>query len=172
MYSRNNGNRHGIGEYSIPPGYDGSRFRRRRRTDGNRDDGDEIILVPDSGFAPVNDSPSEESNRELSVGGIPTSHGVRQRRHGYAVAEDDAEPTTVNTHADESAAVDHKTEEKRAAPQEKLSGILEKLGFTGGMSSDELLICAVIFLIASDVADDGRSVGDILLILALLLGIR
>ena len=168
MYSRNTRDR----EYSVPPGYDGSRFRRRRRLDGNRSTEEEIIFVPDSSFAPVEDPPSDDSNGELSVGGIPTSHGVRQRRRSYAVAEDNAEPAESDVPALESPTEDETVEEKSDSPKEKLSGILEKLGFTGGMSSDELLICAVIFLIASDALDDGRSVGDVLLILALLLGIR
>lgn len=157
MYSRNSRDR----EYSVPPGYDGSRFRRRRRADGERFTEDEIILVPDSGFAPVSDPAEDGSSRELSVGGIPTVHGLEDRRRSYTSAEDDPQQP-----------FDEPPIPTEDTPKEKLTTILEKLGFTGGISSDELLICAVIFLIASDVADEGRSVGDVLLILALLLGIR
>lgn len=161
MYSRNTRDNRG---YSVPPGYDGSRFRRRRYNGGNHSDEDEIIIIPDSGFTSVDDLHSpEEHTGELSVGGIPTRRGIREEKRNSAFAED------LQTPAEESAEA-HCNEEKR--PKEKLTEILEKLGFSGGMTSDELLICAVIFLIASDTADDGRSVGDVLLILALLLGLR
>lgn len=160
MYSRNTRDR---GGYSVPPGYDGSRFRRRRYNGENKYE-DEIIIVPDSGFTSVeNSSSAEDHDSELSVGGIPTQRGIREDKRNSAFAEEQLILT-------EEHLEDHRHEEKH--PKEKLTEILEKLGFSGGMTSDELLICAVIFLIASDTADDGRSVGDVLLILALLLGLR
>jgi len=160
MYSRNTRENRG---YSVPPGYDGSRFRRRRYNGSNHYD-DEIIIVPDSGFTSVDDSSTDdERGGELSVGGIPTQRGIREDKRNSAFAEESNLPL-------EERAEDRHNEEKR--PKEKLTEILEKLGFSGGMTTDELLICAVIFLIASDTADDGRSVGDVLLILALLLGLR
>lgn len=159
MYSRNNRDGRGTGEYSVPPGYDGSRFRRRRRTEEGRVS-DEVILIPDSDFAPVADT-AEESG-ELSVGGIPTRHGAREQRRRSAIVEEEPAPPLGDAPPPEEP---HKE-------SEKLSGILDKLGFTGGLSSDELLLCAVIFLIASDRDNEGKNAGDILLILALLLGIR
>lgn len=161
MYSRNSYEKR---EYSVPPGYDGSRFRRRRRH-GDDDSRDEIILVPDSGFAPDSTSSADLSG-ELSVSGIPTKRGSVKNRQSYTPDENTSAPVEY------SSAEECHEEEAPSRPKDKLTGILEKFGFTGGMSSDELLICAVIFLIASDVSDDGRSVGDVLLILALLLGIR
>ena len=160
MYSRNSYEKR---EFSVPPGYDGSRFRRRRRH-GENETHDEIILIPDSGFAPSPPSSAEELSGELSVGGIPTRQGSIKNKQNYANAEDVPETVYEDSSSD--------TKDDTPNPKDKLTGILEKFGFTGGMSSDELLICAIIFLIASDVGDDGRSVGDVLLILALLLGIR
>ena len=66
------------------------------------------------------------------------------------------------------------TEEEKEAPgpTDKLTGILEKLGFSGGLSPDELLLCAIIFIIATDSERVTDGTGDILLVLALLLGIR
>lgn len=157
MYSRNTWEkRHNT--YNVPPGYDGSRFRRHRHnTDGNQSD--EIILVPDSGFAPDAD--------ELSRSGIPTKKGLMRDRQSSAIAENAASDT-----ADECGCDDDTLPTEDTKPHGKLSEILEKFGFGSAVSSDELLLCAVIFIIASDTEGGGRNAGDILLILALLLGIR
>lgn len=160
--------------YSIPAGYDGSRFRRRRSGD-RHGDGEEVILVPDSGFAsyaPVDETDGSSDNGELSVGGIPTALGKREHQKqlpesgSERAASRDGEVAPITELSEKS---DDKVPER---PHEKLSGILEKLGFTGGLSSDELLICTMIFLIASDRDNNGKNAGDILLILALLLGFR
>lgn len=154
--------------YNIPPGYDGSRFRRRRSNNQRSDREDEVILIPDSGFAKyVSEAEGDGSpdSGELSVGGIPTALGIRERQKQSPPSESELTMTTPRDDESPPASVPEK-------PTEKLSGILEKLGFTGGLSSDELLICAIIFLIASDRDNDGKNAGDILLILALLLGFR
>lgn len=162
MYSRNSWEKRN-GGYTVPAGYDGSRFRRRRRdSEGNTPD--EVILVPDSGFAQRED--------ELSVGGIPTQKGINKRRNYSALAENTADlPSSTDdppmlSHRDDTVA------EASSSTGEKLSGILGSLGFGDRISTDELLLCAIIFIIASDTENEGRNVGDILLILALLLGIR
>lgn len=148
MYSRNTYERRG--SITVPPGYDGSRFRRRRRHES--DEADEVIIVPDSGFAKGSDDDPRDG--ELSVGGIPTSKGKQYS----TIAEDsiETEPSEPLQPCEEISATD------------RVNGILEKFGFAGGFTSDELLLLAVIFLIASDSAGNG----DVLLILALLLGIR
>lgn len=156
----------------MPPGYDGSRFRRSR----NSRDRDEVILVPDSGFAPT--AEHSEGSEELSVSGIPTQRGIMNRKASSANAEgvsytEDPQESCPEDHADDSPqAYTESCEKELSAKGDKLSGILRSLGFRGGMSSDDLLLCAILFIIASDTEGDGRSVGDILLILALLLGIR
>lgn len=180
MYSRNMWDKRNDGRsgYTIPPGYDGSRFRRQRhkRSDGYEDE-EEVILIPDSGFASVEE---EIGDGELSVGGIPTGRNAKGRRR---YAEDNIPPQNETAreaakstnHEIEDGTPDSREASAPAAPRptEKLSGILEKFGFTEALTSDELLICAVIFLIASDRGEcEDNSIGDILMILALLLGIR
>ncbi len=162
MYSRNTWEKRNSG-YTVPPGYDGSRFRRRRRNAENGTS-EEVILVPDSGFAPGGD--------ELSVSGIPTSKGIRNQRRQSAIAENEPEEYPLTPESPDPASID--AEQPPAQPKvgEKLSGILGKFGFGNKISSDELLLCAIIFIIASDTDNEERNVGDILLILALLLGIR
>lgn len=134
-----------------------------------------MILVPDSGFASyasAGDADGSEDSGELSVGGIPTALGKRE--HQKLSPESGSEHAAPqNGEATPTTELSERSDEKMTERSpEKLSGILEKLGFTGGLSSDELLICAMIFLIASDRDNDGKNAGDILLILALLLGFR
>ncbi|MBE6708825.1 MAG: hypothetical protein E7578_06245 [Ruminococcaceae bacterium] len=169
MYSRNTWEKRQGHGYTLPPGYDGNRFRRRRRYEKNGAD-DEVILVPDSVFAPENGTDSDTNT--LSVGGIPTQKGLRSGSANKANAENSDIPH--HYHSEDETAVEAESyhSEKTSHNEEKLSGILSKLGFMGGMTSDELLICAIIFIIASDKENGGRNSGDILLILALLLGIR
>lgn len=173
MYSRNIWEDKQNNGYTLPPGYDGSRFRRRRTSRNNSTD--EVVFVPDSGF--THDSATDNEEGELSVGGIPTQRGIRSDRAHSAVAEID-DISCYNETSDEycdPCETDEPYESALECPhknKEKLSGILSKLGFTDGLSSDELLICALIFIIASDKENGGRNAGDILLILALLLGIR
>ena len=151
--------------YSVPPGYDGSRFRRRRRNDR-----DEVVLVPDSGFAPE-EKPQTDDSGELSVRGIPTAKGYERSRR-------EKERSDTTYHDDITAAEsrpscsDTKEDESTGKVTEKLASILEKLGFHGGISHDELLICAILFIIATDKERVTDGTGDILLVLALLLGIR
>ena len=179
MWDKRNDERSG---YTIPPGYDGSRFRRQRhkRSDGYEEE-EEVILIPDSGFAPVEE---EIGDGELSVGGIPTGRNAKGRRR-YAENnvppqnEIEREAAKFTNHEIEDSASDSPSDSHESVaaaaprPAEKLSGILEKFGFTDAITSDELLICAVIFLIASDRGEcEDNNIGDILLILALLLGIR
>ncbi len=167
MYSRNTWDRQ---NYSLPPGYDGSRFRRRqRRGEEGRYNDDEVIVVPDSSYAAIEDTESHrESDGELSVGGIPTDRGKQYDKRHFANAENAREESLSD---DIPAKADESTPEHTQS-RDRISDIISKLGFPRGLSSDDLLLCAVIFIIASDVHDDGRSVGDILLILALLLGIK
>lgn len=171
MYSRNSWENRD--SYSLPPGYDGSRFRRRRHRDAHGHAEEEVIVVPDSSYAPTAEEIPDSG--ELSVGGIPTGRGIEHQRRRSAFVEDEPEeesPEIANSTADTSAPPENPVEASVSPAKEKLSGILEKLGFSGGISSEDLLLCAVIFIIASDTEKDGRSVGDILLILALLLGIK
>lgn len=172
--------------YTIPPGYDGNRFRRRR-TSGNDStvEEDEVIIIPDSGFVPVEDEPGDN---ELSVGGIPTNKGTRRRMNsvsGRKNSEDrksESFKEEVLCGQNENDSASDTGSVKEPSPQAiethahmdtgKLSGILEKFGFSGELSKDDLLLCAIIFIIASDKDQDERDVGDILLILALLLGLR
>lgn len=175
MYSRNSWDKRD--NYSLPPGYDGSRFRRRRRRDeSGQFSEDEVIIVPDSSYATLDDTVSEPSqdSGELSIGGIPTDIGIRRQKKRSALAEDvqQADTTAAPDIIKEDAPTEINTNENGNHAKEKITGILEKLGFSGGLSSDDLLLCAVIFIIASDTERDGHSVGDILLILALLLGIK
>jgi len=162
VYSRNTMEKRG--SYNVPPGYDGSRFRRRQRRENGGDD--EIILVPDSGFAKTSERVDENRTGELSVRGIPTSKGQREFRKDPNPDDTDVSADTLCEESNDDTDTDHKCR------TDKLTSILDKFGFSGGLSSEELLICAVIFIIASDNRDNGRNVGDILLILALLLGIR
>lgn len=164
MYSRNMHDRQG--SFDLPPGYDGSRFRRRRRHGG--DEADEVILIPDSGFAPADESaPEDPHSGELSISGIPTDRGRRYSASAEISATDERSDRSggSDTH-------DPPVQKERSPATDKLTGILEKFGFGGGLSSDELLLLAVIFIIASDSAGEGGNAGDILLILALLLGLR
>ena len=163
MYSRNTWERRNSG-YTVPPGYDGSRFRRSR----NRHD--EVILVPDSGFAVKEDPVREDS--ELSVSGILTQKGIQSRKCSSADADDASIPDFEGKLCPKDEPEHENKECDPPAKGEKLSGLLSSLGFKDRISSDELLLCAVIFIIASDTENEGRNAGDILLILALLLGIR
>ncbi len=167
MYSRNTWEKKQEHGYTLPPGYDGNRFQRRRRTERN-DAEDEVILIPDSGFSSENDA------SELSVGGIPTQKGRLSNRTSAANAEnigDNIHDVPYTDPYDTEDSEDDKNEQI-ANHSEKLSGIISKLGFVNGLSSDDLLLCAIIFIIASDKENGGKNAGDILLILALLLGIH
>ncbi len=162
MYSRNLWDKRD--SYSLPPGYDGSRFRRRHRRNEDFDQGSDVIIVPDSSYAAVD----HKGDGELSVGGIPTEIGISRQRHSSTVEN---APEPIPPVPDEAETVCEIW--KSGTPsKDKLSDILEKLGFHGGLSSDDLLLCAVIFIIASDRGRDPGYAGDILLILALLLGIK
>lgn len=178
MYSRNTWDKRDT--YSLPPGYDGSRFRRRRRyDDSGRLSEDEVIIVPDSSYAALDENEQAQSHDsgELSVRGIPTNAGIRRQKKNSANAEfalpADTPPSPDLLEENEAAEADKNVNnENRGHAKEKITELLEKLGFSGGLSSDDLLLCAIIFIIASDTDHDGCNVGDILLILALLLGIK
>lgn len=145
MYSRNARSReNGTFGEALPPGYDGSRFSRRRRGET-----DEIIVVPDSEFVLREDTPG---SAELSRNGIVSAKSEPQGKDGR-----DDEKMLI---------ADSPKGEKRAAP-----GLDRILGsFASELTDEDILLLALIFMLS---AESERGSGeDIVIPLALLLAIR
>ena len=167
MYSKNVRSRDAgrrFGE-TLPPGYDGSRFSRRRR--GGED---EIVVIPDSEFVMHDDASDTAGSAELSRNGIvSTSVPMRSRKHTAppeihempdppAMPEEECAPEMPPVPCD-------KCESAEKPHSGGLGALLEKIGIGDEISNEDVLLFTLIFMLVSDSA-------DIVPVLALLLAIR
>ena len=179
MYSKNVRTRDSdrrFGE-TLPPGYDGSRFSRRHR--GGKD---EIVVVPDSEFAVRDDDEMTSGSAELSRNGIVNASApVRARRystrgekplpHEMQAAEcRDDEPIPACAECDECDECAEHTEENAQPHSGGIGELLRKIGLSGDVSNEDILLFALIFMLVSD-SESGEG-ADIIPVLALLLASR
>ncbi len=175
MYSKNVRSRDAgrrFGE-TLPPGYDGSRFSRRRR--GGED---EIVVIPDSEFVMHDDRSDTAGSAELSRNGIvSTSVPMRSRKHTAppeipekpeipeppAMPEEECAPELPPVPCD-------KCESAEKPHSGGLGALLEKIGIGDEISNEDVLLFALIFMLVSD-SESGEG-ADIVPVLALLLAIR
>ena len=172
MYSKNVRSRDAgrrFGE-TLPPGYDGSRFSRRRR--GGED---EIVVIPDSEFVTHDDASDTAGSAELSRNGIvSTSVPMRSRKH-TAPPEIHEMPDPPVMPKEECApemppVPCDKCESAEKPPSGGLGALLAKIGIGDELSTEDVLLFALIFMLVSD-SESGEG-ADIVLVLALLLAIR
>ena len=172
MYSKNVRSRDAgrrFGE-TLPPGYDGSRFSRRRR--GGED---EIVGIPDSELVTHDDASDTAGSAELSRNGIvSTSVPMRSRKHTAppeihempdppAMPKEECAPEMPPVPCD-------KCESAEKPHSGGLGALLEKIGIGDEISNEDVLLFALIFMLVSD-CESGEG-ADIVLVLALLLAIR
>ena len=157
MYSRNM-KRKRDGTYTVPPGYDGSRFRR----EGSVNRGE---YVPDSEFAP--------RGEPLSISGIPTNTGLRSHRSvpgTETIPENRSED--FQRDCDEERPVHEPVSEVCEEEKPRSDGIRDffsRLGYSG-ISRDDLLLIGLIFLLATEKEYEGA--GELALLLVLIFGVR
>ena len=172
MYSKNVRSRDAgrrFGE-TLPPGYDGSRFSRRRR--GGED---EIVVIPDSEFVTHDDASDTAGSAELSRNGIvSTSVPMRSRKHTAppeihemldppAMPKEECAPEMPPVPCD-------KCESAEKPHSGGLGALLEKIGIGDEISNEDVLLFALIFMLVSD-SESGEG-ADIVPVLALRLAIR